>query len=233
MKHMANKKILLFLVEGKSDEVALSLALSNLYETEMVHVQITHGDITTKDEIRPNDIAKEVAQYVKKFATEYGLKPSDFCKLVHIVDMDGAYISDEAITEDQKLCKPVYELDKIIAPNGSGLVFRNKCKRENLEKLLKTSTIWRTIPYQVYYMSCNLDHVLYNKMNSTDEEKKNDAKAFEKKYKKDPKGFKRFISSSEFSISAGYDYMSSWKFIKEQNHSLERHTNLGVLLEEG
>ena len=58
MKHMANKKILLFLVEGKSDEVALGLALSNLYETEMVHVQITHGDITTKDEIRPERYSK-------------------------------------------------------------------------------------------------------------------------------------------------------------------------------
>ena len=75
---MANKKSCSFWLRENRDEVALGLALSNLYETEMVHVQITHGDITTKDEIRPNDIAKEVAQYVKKFATEYGIETFRF-----------------------------------------------------------------------------------------------------------------------------------------------------------
>lgn len=37
---------------------------------------------------------------------------------------------------------------------------------------------------------------------------------------------KKFISESDFSVDG--DYRSSWKFIKEYKHSLERHTNLGL-----
>ena len=75
-------------------------------------------------------------------------------------------------------------------------------------------------------MSCNLDHVLYNKQNSSDEEKENDSYAFAKRYKNDVPGFLKFISESSFSV--GEDYLSSWKYIQQENHSLERHTNLGL-----
>ena len=75
-------------------------------------------------------------------------------------------------------------------------------------------------------MSCNLDHVLYNKLNSTDEEKENNSYRFARKYKSDTEGFKEFISESDFSV--GGDYLSSWKYIKEDKHSLERHTNLSL-----
>ena len=51
-------------------------------------------------------------------------------------------------------------------------------------------------------MSCNLDHVLYNKRNSTDEEKENDAYAFAKQYKGDRDGFVKFISESSFSVNS-------------------------------
>ena len=32
-----------------------------------------------------------------------------------------------------------------------------------------------TMPYRAYYMSANLDHVLYDKLNSSDKDKENDA----------------------------------------------------------
>ena len=60
------------------------------------------------------------------------------------------------------------------------------------------------VPYRVYYMSCNLDHVLYNKRNSTDEEKENDAYAFAKQYKGDRDGFVKFISESSFSVMGDF-----------------------------
>ncbi len=75
-------------------------------------------------------------------------------------------------------------------------------------------------------MSCNLDHVLYGKLNSTDEEKENDAYAFVQKYKNDIDGFLSFISDSEFSRIEGYT--ESWEFIKRDVHSLERFTNFGL-----
>ena len=34
------------------------------------------------------------------------------------------------------------------------------------------------MPYSIFYMSCNLDHVLHNKRNSTKEEKQEDSVVF-------------------------------------------------------
>jgi len=82
------------------------------------------------------------------------------------------------------------------------------------------------IPYAAYYMSCNLDHVLYDKINSTDDMKENDAYAFAKKYKDDPDGFRKFICESDFSVKG--THKESWEFIQKERHSLERHTNLGL-----
>ena len=47
-------------------------------------------------------------------------------------------------------------------------------------------------------MSCNLDHVLYDKRNSTDEEKEQDAYAFAKIYKNHVGAFMDFMCKSSF-----------------------------------
>lgn len=78
-------------------------------------------------------------------------------------------------------------------------------------------------------MSSNLDHVLYNKLNSTDDEKEKNSLAFSKKYKEDLDGFLKFIQESDFSLTN--DFKKSWEYIKEELHSLERHTNLGICFE--
>ena len=73
-------------------------------------------------------------------------------------------------------------------------------------------------------LSCNLDHVLYGKLNSTDDEK--ETNAFAKKYKDDLLVFINYISESEFSVVGSYP--QSWNYIREGLHSLERHTNFAL-----
>lgn len=77
-------------------------------------------------------------------------------------------------------------------------------------------------------MSCNMDHVLHNKQNSSDEEKEKDALLFAKRYKQDIEGFIKLIAESDFSVRS--NYVESWNYIKQERHSLERHTNLGLCL---
>ncbi len=77
-------------------------------------------------------------------------------------------------------------------------------------------------------MSCNLDHVLHDKQNSSDEEKEKNALAFAKRYRQDVDGFIKFIAESDFSVTS--NYVESWNYIKQGVHSLERHTNLGLCL---
>ena len=40
---MARKKIVLVIVEGPSDEVALGMALSQVYDKDFIYVHIMHG----------------------------------------------------------------------------------------------------------------------------------------------------------------------------------------------
>ncbi|MCC8173332.1 MAG: hypothetical protein LIO65_02765 [Odoribacter sp.] len=42
--------------------------------------------------------------------------------------------------------------------------------------------------------------------------------------------FLNFITNSDFSVKT--DYQESWEYIREGFHSLERHTNLGLIWSE-
>lgn len=79
-------------------------------------------------------------------------------------------------------------------------------------------------------MSCNLDHVLYDKLNSSDEDKEADAFQFAKSYKDKIPEFVKFISESDFSVIG--DYRQSWVFIQQDLNSLHRYTNLAIGLPE-
>lgn len=67
----------------------------------------------------------------------------------------------------------------IMARDISKVISRNARKRANVEKLLCPQTMWG-IQYSMYYMSCDLDHALYNKRGSDDLTKERDAHAFAK-----------------------------------------------------
>lgn len=75
-------------------------------------------------------------------------------------------------------------------------------------------------------MSYCLDHVLYDKLNSSDEEKEENSTAFAIKYKDDIEGFKKYISESSFSAQG--DYLTTWKIVKSNGNSLLRYTNLWI-----
>ena len=219
---MTRKKIVCVIVEGPSDDDALGVVFSKFYSKDEVHVEVMHCDITTDFGRTP--IVSKIGNVVKSYAG-HTFKQSDFRQIIHIVDMDGAYIPDENIVEDPDATKPYYSTADIRTCNKVGIENRNRQKRDNLNRLISISQVWK-IPYSVFYMSSNLDHALYGKLNSTDDEKEHDAFYFSMKYKNNLPLFIQFISESEFSVCN--DYKESWRFIKEALHSLERHTNLGL-----
>ncbi len=225
---MPRKKIVFVIVEGLSDEDAIGALLTRIYNKNEVHVEVVHGDITTDYDVNPNNILAKVGKLVKNYAGKI-FKPKDFERIIHITDTDGVYIPDENIIEDAAMKKPFYTVTDIRTMDKEKIVKRNKRKRENLNRLSTTPEIWK-VPYQIYYMSCNLDHVLYGKQNSSDEEKERDSLIFAKKYMDDIPGFVKFIAESEFSVADGYP--QSWQFIREELHSLERYTNFGLCITE-
>lgn len=225
---MPRKKIVFVIVEGLSDEEALGVLLNRIYDSKAVYVQVMHCDITTELDVNAGNVVAKIGDVVKQYAGR-AFKPGDFSRIIHITDMDGAFIPDNAVVEDAAAVKPIYSATDIRTQRKSGIENRNQRKRECLNRLSSASRIW-CVPYQIYYMSCNLDHALYGKLNSTDDEKEADAFAFAKKYRDDIPGFMKYISESDFSVAGSYP--QSWQFIREGLHSLERHTNFGLCFQE-
>lgn len=221
---MPRKKIVFVIVEGPSDEEALGVLLSRIYDSQTVHVHIMHCDITADRNVTSGNVVSKIGDIVKNFAGRI-FKSADFSQIIHIVDTDGAFIPDDAVIEDILAVKPVYSTTKIATQRKTAIEERNQRKRENLNRLSSSAKIWN-IPYHVYYMSCNLDHVLYDKMNSSDIEKENNAFKFARKYRNDLCGFIEYIKESGFSVVLNYS--ESWQYIRENLRSLERHANLGL-----
>jgi len=229
VKYLARKKIVLVIVEGASDETALGVALTQLFDKDTVHIYIMHGDITTRKGVKSQNIIAKLGNDVTAFAKSGHYSAKDFKQIIHIVDTDGAYIPDEEIIEEKEIKGVFYKSDGIHTVDVKGIIMRNLQKRENILRLRANSKIWN-IPYRVYYMSCNLDHVLYNKRNSTDEEKETNAYAFAKKYRNNADGFIKFICESEFSING--DFKSSWEYIEKEMNSINRHSNFSICIKE-
>ena len=225
---MARKKIVLVIVEGPSDEVALGMALSQVYDKDFIYVHIMHGDITARRGVSSKNIVAKLGNEVTAYAKSQHYKASAFKQIIHIVDTDGAYIPDDNIMEKENYLDIRYENDGIYTNNKASVMTRNQQKRDNLYRLRSCGIIW-TIPYSLYYMSCNLDHVLYDKKNSTDKDKENDAYVFAKKYKGKVESFKEFICKSPFSVTG--DYKGSWDYIEKDLNSVNRYTNLCICIE--
>ena len=221
---MPRKKIVFVIVEGPSDEEALGVLLNRIYDSKAVYVQVMHCDITTELDVNTSNVVAKIGDVVKKYAGRT-FKSGDFSRIIHITDTDGAFIPDDAVVEDAAAVKPLYSATEIRTQRKSGIENRNQRKRECLNRLSSASRIWG-VPYQIYYMSCNLDHALYGKLNSTDDEKESDSFAFAKKYRDDIPSFMKYISESDFSVVGSYP--QSWQYISEGLHSLERHTNFGL-----
>ncbi len=226
---MARKKIVFVIVEGPSDDTALGVMFNRLYDKNLVHVEITHGDITTRDWAATTNIASRIGDLVKHYAAENHFKSSDFQEVIHLVDTDGAFIPSTAIVEDQSCTEPFYTPTEIRTADPTLIRKRNDEKSSVLSRMVVLNNVWKIIPYHVYFFSSNLDHVLHNKQNSSDIEKEKDAYAFAKRYRDHLPDFLTLMCDSDFSVNG--DYRKSWSFIMDGLHSLERYSNLCICLQ--
>ena len=222
---MARKKIVFVIVEGKSDEEALGLALTKIFDKQKVHVHIMHGDITTSDKVTPDTVVAKLGNEIRAYAEANHFTEKDFQEIIHVVDTDGAYIPEDRIIEDISASGVIYSPTEIRAKSKSAIEKRNQQKKGNINKLISCKRIWK-VPYRIFYMSCNLDHVLYDKMNTSDKEKEENSYRFAVQYRDRVQEFKAFFSDSVFSVVTGYK--ESWTFVKQDLHSLERHTNFAL-----
>ncbi len=220
------KKIILFIVEGITDEFALSPVLKNIFQNEDVRVHVVNGDITSDWLASSRNAINTVHDHIEVERKRYGFEKKDIIVVVHLVDTDGAFIPDDRVFLSSHN-KIQYFDDHIESASPTTTLDRNNRKAQVLRRLQSTSKI-DTIPYRVYYFSRNLEHVLHNNITTLpSDDKVSYADSFADRYRYDKEGFIRFISSDDFAVLGEFD--DTWAFIMQGINSLNRHCNFHLL----
>ena len=219
------KKILLFIVEGITDEESLSLILSRLIQDKNVRFFITDGDITTNKLTNEDEPIKAVWKKVKDFLDRNKFKKEDLEKIVHIVDTDGCFVPENAVVQSSENIT-AYTLENIYAKNEFEIKKRNVKKSKILKNLIDKKVIAK-VNYSVYYFSRNLEHVLHNiEEDISDDEKMQYAESFQDRFAQKPEKFIDFISNKGFAVSG--NYKDTWNFIFQDVNSLNRFCNFHI-----
>ena len=225
---MREKKVIVFIVEGPSDEASLGSVMKECFSGNEVRFVVVHGDITLKDYVSSESILKKLNEQIERVKDRYRYAQDDFLKIIHIADMDGAYIPENHIREADVEEVQYYE-DHIDARNAHVIAERNRRKGEILYKLRKTGKI-NGIPYRIYFNSCNLEHVLYGELRDySDEEKQILSDDFADRYDGKADEFIDFISAPMIAVPG--TYQKTWDYIERDMNSLNRHTNMHLIFE--
>lgn len=222
------KKILLFIVEGSTDEISLGLILSKLFDDENVKFKVVRGDITAHKDSTPTNIINKVNEQIKAFLDNNHFFKKDIAKVVHLVDIDGVYVDDDTIVEKSGIEGIMYFEDRMEAPNKINAIERNNRKRTLLNKLYTTTKIGG-LDYKMYFFCCNLEHVLHNDQNVPNDIKVELAYEFSDKFAENVSEFVEFINSPEFKVEG--EYLDTWEFLKEGKNSLSRYSNFHLFFE--
>ena len=223
---MSEKKVVVFIVEGPSDEAALGTIMKEYFSSHEVQFIVVHGDITLKDYVSSDNILKKINEQIEGVKSRYRYSQDDFIEIIHIVDMDGVYISDTDIVETDVEEIQYYE-DHINAKDANIIAERNKRKGDILYKLRKTGKI-NGVSYRIYFNSCNLEHVLYGELKDySDEEKQILSDDFADRYDGKAGEFIEFICSESIAVQG--TYQKTWDYIEKDLNSLKRHTNMHLI----
>lgn len=195
-------------------------------------------------------ILKTIRNQLEAKCAEAKIKVSQISKAMYLTDMDGVYIDNSNIIQDKTIsyCDEkqdddvaTYYMEKnILSPFPKRIINRNWRKRTNIQYLLNMPEIELNtggkkarVPFEMFYMACNLEHNTINNQNYGED--KPDA-AFDWAHNitmsKDPeKNIRRFFESL---LPTGPTYKDTWQYITtpKTNRSLERSSNWLLILDE-
>lgn len=226
----STRKVVLFIVEGPSDEAACGI-FTKIFNNAAVKFDVIHGDATTSCQ-DPAKIREHVRnEILRHLARDRGYGWKDLERIVVICDTDGAFVPSSFIeaSSDGRLH---YEECRILARDPAAIVERNAKKSEALKRLSSIKELTskqRKVPIRTFFLSLNLEHALSGEPGEcSNDEKELLAHKFARKYVNDIERFKRFLAEE---IGVAGDYVETWNYVAEGTHSLERCSNLHLVLE--
>lgn len=233
---MANnqKKVVLLIVEGPCDEALLTDRLRELYKEQRIIFDVQRGDILFDFKPRTKTIKNIIGEKVKETLIKRKFRAEDLLAVLHIIDTDGCLIPEDKVVIDETLERSIYyQEEQITVPNLSqknNIINRNTQRKRNISIMKSIDSVHgKKIAYQMYYLSRNLEHVIFNEPNP------------EKETKFDQ--IERYIDSLEVPLEeclnqfmpdfegSNYEeiYKESWEYISNSTASLKRSTNLPLL----
>ena len=225
------RKVVIIIAEGPSDEEALYPFLKELGKPHNIRFEITHGDVLSDTKNATKSHKNIVGGIVSTILKKNRFLKEDILLVAQITDTDGVFISDDCVIIDGGVERMAYRDGEIAVANDKKyeeIIKRNQVKSSRVKALVNTPFTLSSIPYQMYYFSCNLDHVLHGQQFIGEKDKVGKAEAFASS-QSGPE-FKSFIS--EQALYEGESYEQSWEFIFAEANSLKRCTNFGLFLEE-
>lgn len=225
-----NKKaVVIFIVEGNSDKKALEKIFQRIYRHKNIVFKVTDGDVTSDDNVNEMNVYDVIYEKVDECLKDKKLHWNDIWQIVHLIDTDGMYVPEWAVVQGESM-KFVYSTTEIKCKSRQRVIDRNKRKCDLMKHLLEIQHI-RDIPYTAFYMSSNLDHALYDMQNLDDDLKGVYADAFYSEFIDKETLFIDYLKD-EVANGVPDSFYASWRYIKQDLHSLERHSNLHIYFED-
>lgn len=220
-------KLVIFIVEGQSEENALYPVMKSFFYPDEVIFYIYHGDLTVKSYAGSTPM-KEIESIVKRVMKRYALKRSDIRLVAELTDTDGCFIPDEFIIQDDSAKHIDYSDGEIRTMFKESIEERNMKRRINLDFLISSSSLKGGIPYSIYYFSRNLEHAIYGISGHVNDGRKTTlAYRFSDRFGKDCKAFAGYLEDE--GITPEGSYQKTWEAIQSGRESLKRHSNLLLL----
>lgn len=225
------KKVILFVVEGDTEETALAGAMESVFSNDRIFFDIVRGDLTTQRDGGKNPRERVRDRVLAHIEKNNGYGWNDLERIVQICDTDGAFVPDSSVlTSDGAAID--YTESSILAPDPAGICLRNKQKVSAMRQLARIGSLTyrrKPVPYGLYFFSRNMEHALHDEAGTLTRDKKIElANKFRRAYGNDPQGFAKLLRSEDMLVPG--DYAQTWQYLEEGSHSLERGSNLGLLV---
>lgn len=233
------------IVEGGSDAGYLTQPLNAYFKVKYGASckTILISDLTSDPYLTDEEFSKlsifvesELSDSRNKFDKEVA---RNIIEVVHIIDIDEAFISDDLIHEDKTKSKYYYTREGIYYHNPEDVKERNNRKLRRVRYLLslnKINLFGYEIDYSIYFYSINIDDFHGFELNITTEEKNKHASEFERDYikKSDEGKIKKFLKTfdnnpSDFPINL----KDTWEYIIINNNSLKPCSNAYLIVNKG
>lgn len=231
IKVAKEKKVILFVVEGDTEETALASVMESVFSSERIFFDIVRGDLTTQRDGGKNPRERVRNRVLAHIGRSSGYGWNDLERIVQIGDTDGAFVPDDSVLPSGGRAIE-YTDSSILTPDPVGICLRNKEKATAMRQLARIGSLTyrkKSVPYELYYFSRNMEHALHGEAGTLSRsEKVGLANKFRRRYGNDPDGFRKFVKGDGVLVPG--DYEQTWEYLEEGLHSLERGSNIGLLV---